>query len=439
MVRDANFEDTEQTEANSKRFDGDQHPFAMPKIERAAANSPSYDDLGSSWKSAASASSPQQQAALFAKLNNDLADKAASMLSSNKGAEAVAEIQKQLNSRLSDAPGGPLLSYDQTKNSLLILHLREASEKENLQIASKLATGRLNEDQLAELGFLSAKSSDGTVTYYAPIVDPQTIDLSSRLAKGKSTADAPSKLPAQNSEPGSPVSRPPDHIVIVMEENHSYEQLIGNPDAPFINSLAANGRLFTNAHAVAHPSLPNYLALFSGSTQGVKDDERHTFPGVPTLATQLKEAGKSFTGFVDDGSPQEHNPWESFPNSKDTGKNMSEFPKDFNKLPTVSIVSPNYMHDMHDGTIRQADDWLKQNLGAYAEWAKDHNSLLIVMTDEDDDDQGNHIPVIEYGAGIKPSKNSEPIDTIGILHGIEERLGLPFLGKKSTPAPLAPD
>jgi phosphatidylinositol-3-phosphatase len=65
---------------------------------------------------------------------------------------------------------------------------------------------------------------------------------------------------------------PPDHIVVVVEENHGYSQIIGNPDAAYINSLAAVGTLFTNYHAVSHPSEPNYFALFAGSTQGIRDD-----------------------------------------------------------------------------------------------------------------------------------------------------------------------
>src|SRR4051794_28596939 len=63
-----------------------------------------------------------------------------------------------------------------------------------------------------------------------------------------------------------------DHVVIVVEENHSYDEIIGAADLPYINGLAANGALFTQSFAISHPSQPNYLALFSGSTQGVTTD-----------------------------------------------------------------------------------------------------------------------------------------------------------------------
>src|SRR5690242_19662916 len=63
-----------------------------------------------------------------------------------------------------------------------------------------------------------------------------------------------------------------DHVVVVVEENHSYSGIVGNPNAPYMTSLANNGARMTQSFAVAHPSEPNYLALFSGSTQGLTDD-----------------------------------------------------------------------------------------------------------------------------------------------------------------------
>src|SRR5579863_9612155 len=93
---------------------------------------------------------------------------------------------------------------------------------------------------------------------------------------------------------------PPDHIVIVMEENHSFADIIGSSSAPFINSLAQQGALFTQSFAVEHPSQPNYLDLFSGSNQGVTDDScPHTF-ATENLATELTAAGQTFTGFSED-------------------------------------------------------------------------------------------------------------------------------------------
>src|SRR3954465_3098959 len=113
-------------------------------------------------------------------------------------------------------------------------------------------------------------------------------------------------MPASNFMPAY------DHIVVVVEENHSFGEIIGNPQAPYINSLASHGALLTNYHAITHPSQPNYFALYAGSTFGVADNNIHQETG-PTIATILNGSGRSFTGFVESGSPQRHNPWESFP------------------------------------------------------------------------------------------------------------------------------
>lgn len=89
---------------------------------------------------------------------------------------------------------------------------------------------------------------------------------------------------------------PYEHIVVVVEENHDYGHVIGrSKEAPFINALAAKGSLLSNFQAVAHPSEPNYFALYAGSTFGVEDDGHYTEPG-PTLASILQTAGRGFRG-----------------------------------------------------------------------------------------------------------------------------------------------
>jgi acid phosphatase len=94
----------------------------------------------------------------------------------------------------------------------------------------------------------------------------------------------------------------PQHIIIVIEENHNYEQIIGSSNAPFINQLAKEAAVFTDAHGVAHPSQPNYLALFSGSLQGVNGDKclEDSKPfTTPNLAASMISNGFSFTGFAE--------------------------------------------------------------------------------------------------------------------------------------------
>lgn len=227
----------------------------------------------------------------------------------------------------------------------------------------------------------------------------------------------------------------PDHIVVVVEENHSHSQIIGSPDAPYINALAAQGTLFTDYHAITHPSEPNYFALFSGSTQGVTDDGTYHF-SAPTLAGELQSAGLSFLGYAEAGSPQKHNPWQSFTDSQATGRDFSQFPTDFSQLPTVAFVSPNLQNDMHDGTVAQGDQWLRDHLGAYADWAQTHNSLLVVTFDENAGGGTNQITTLVTGAGVPAGHNDQYADHYSLLRTIEDTYGLPALGESVHATPL---
>ena len=128
-----------------------------------------------------------------------------------------------------------------------------------------------------------------------------------------------------------------DHVVVVIMENHSFRQIVHPNRAPFIYRLAASGALFVNAFAVSHPSQPNYFALFSGSTQGVRDNKDHTFDA-PTLASALNAAGKSFIGYVETGSPRKHNPWDSFVNARATERNLADFPNDSPRIGTQTGI-----------------------------------------------------------------------------------------------------
>jgi hypothetical protein len=241
----------------------------------------------------------------------------------------------------------------------------------------------------------------------------------------------------------------PDHVVVVVEENQSYSDIIGNSAAPYINSLAAGGALFTNSFAITHPSQPNYLALFSGSTQGVTDDNAcGPFSG-PDLGSALAAAGRTFGGYSEDlpstGSTvltsgayaRKHNPWSDF-SDVPPSENMpfTSFPTNYASLPTVSFVVPNLNNDMHDGTINQGDAWLQTNIGAYATWAKTHNSLLIVTWDEDDGSQSNQIPTIFYGQPVKPGNYSEYVDHYGVLRTLEDMYGLSHMNNTAGATPI---
>jgi hypothetical protein len=245
------------------------------------------------------------------------------------------------------------------------------------------------------------------------------------------------------------LTSPIEHIVVVVEENHSFAQIVGNTTAPYMKSLVDQGALFTNAHGVTHPSQANYFALFSGSKQGIKDDSCNKPFTAPNLANSLINAKLSFAGYSEDlpragftgcsskGYGRKHNPWVQFSNvPKGLNLPFTDFPKDYSKLPTVSFVIPNHQNDMHDGTVKQADDWLKNNLDSYVKWAKTHNSLLIVTWDEDDFAKANHIPLILVGPMIKPGKYNQNVNHYNVLRIIEDAYHLPLVGESKLAQPL---
>ncbi len=213
----------------------------------------------------------------------------------------------------------------------------------------------------------------------------------------------------------------PDHTVVVVFENHAYNQVIGSSSAPYINSLKAGGANLTQSFGITHPSQPNYMQLFSGSNQGVTDDSCYTpgFSSAPNLGSELIAAGKTWGSYNEtlpsQGSTtcssgkyaRKHNPWFAFSNvPTSTAKTMTQFPADFTTLPKVSFVVPNLCSDMHDCSVGTGDTWLKNNLKAYADWAKTHNSLLVVTFDEDNRLAGNQIPTVLYGQPVTPGSTS---------------------------------
>jgi len=235
----------------------------------------------------------------------------------------------------------------------------------------------------------------------------------------------------------------PDHIVIVIEENKSFDQIIGNPALPYINSLAQHGMLFLDSHGVTHPSQPNYLALFAGTTGGIGSNVCPLELRWPNLASALAEKGLSFVSYseslpatgaadcIQGAYWRKHNPVVNWKSLAGLNKPFSAFPQDFNQLPTVSFVIPNQLNDMHDGSIRQGDEWLRQNIDAYARWAESHNSLLIVTWDEDNGATDNHIATIFVGPMVKQGKSRQRINHYNLLRTIKEMYELSVLGESS--------
>lgn len=236
----------------------------------------------------------------------------------------------------------------------------------------------------------------------------------------------------------------PDHVVVVIEENRGYGQIMDKLNSgSYIHALAKRGMLFTQSYGVNHPSQPNYLALFSGSTQGVKSNACGYSFSTDNLATALLGKGLSFTSFSESlpemgslscmsgGYQRKHNPitnWQKTRLPAEMNLPFSDFPQDFSKLPTVSFVIPNQSNDMHDGSLEDADDWLKARIDPYVDWAFKHNSLLILTWDEDDLKQNNQIVTLFVGPMVKMGTNFQHINHYNVLRTVLDFYGLTAMG-----------
>ncbi|MGW1378747.1 alkaline phosphatase family protein [Streptomyces sp. NPDC002446] len=243
-----------------------------------------------------------------------------------------------------------------------------------------------------------------------------------------------------------------DHVVIVVFENKQYGEIIGSANAPYINQLAQGGASLTGMKALTHPSQPNYFNLFSGATQGITGDGCYAAQSMdaPNLGQELIAAGKTFASY-NEGLPaegsttcssgryaQKHNPWFAFRNVPvNTGKTFAQFPKDdFTKLPTLSFVVPDMCNDMHDCAVGSGDTWTRNNLASYAEWAKAHNSLLVLTWDEDNYLGSNQIATVFHGAHVKPGSVSGAYNHYSLLRTFEDMYGTGHAGNAATATPV---
>ncbi len=249
----------------------------------------------------------------------------------------------------------------------------------------------------------------------------------------------------------TPALPTPDHVLIVVMENKDPGEVLGGTGAPYLNALAQAGASFSDAHAETHPSQPNYLALFSGSTQGVTDDScDHSFDA-PNLGAALLAAGRTFVGYAEAlpraGSTvctagryaRKHSPWVNFTNLPGATTNLpaSALGTDWDRLPTVAFLTPDLCHDMHDCPVAAGDAWAKETLGSYLDWARTHNSLLVLTFDESETHtRGNPIATVLAGPMVTPGAYPGRINHYTLLRTIEDMYGLTPIGASADAPPI---
>jgi phosphatidylinositol-3-phosphatase len=244
-----------------------------------------------------------------------------------------------------------------------------------------------------------------------------------------------------------------EHVIVVVMENKFYQDVWGEP---YTASLIASGSLFTQSYAITHPSQPNYIALWSGSTQGVTDDACPP-AGAPYATANLGQAceaaGISWKSYCENlPAPafsgcassdllyvRKHAPCTHFNNlNHQRERPFQDLATDIasGTLPRVSFVIPNQCNNTHDCSVEVGDAWLAANIPAMIQ-AAGPNGFVILTWDEDDSNHGNHILTIFAGGLVKSGYvSARRIDHYTVLRTICEALGIAPLGMAASRTPI---
>jgi len=258
-----------------------------------------------------------------------------------------------------------------------------------------------------------------------------------------------------------PSVRVPDftHVVLVVFENHEASSIAGNPDAPTFNALARRYATLTHYTAVAHPSLPNYLALVSGSTHGITSDCTDCVVGARSLADTLDVAGKTwktyaedlpyrgFTGASAGRYAKKHDPFLYFRDVADSPVRrrrvvpFTQLARDLRRrrLPDFSLIVPNLCNDMHDCSVATGDAWLKAHVAPLLHSTQLRGGVVFVVFDEGTSDTGGggQIDALALGPTVRHgSRFTRTTNHYGLLRTVEDAWGLPRLGFSRKGAPI---
>jgi hypothetical protein len=252
----------------------------------------------------------------------------------------------------------------------------------------------------------------------------------------------------------------PSRVFVIVLENRELPEVIGNPEAPFVNRLAQRGALAVNYYAVTHPSLPNYLALIAGSTFGIAENCSDCLVEGPNLATQLSRAGVSWKAYMgglpypcysggnSGGYAKRHDPFVYFPSLTAVPKRCARIVPESqlwmdlgtHRLPAFGWLTPDLCRDAHDCRFDAADYYLSQMVPRIMRQLGPHG-LLVLTFDEGSSDSGGGGwiatviagPDVPHGLQIR-----RVVSHYSLLAALEQRFGLPRLGMAAVAPPLAP-
>lgn len=236
------------------------------------------------------------------------------------------------------------------------------------------------------------------------------------------------------------------HVFVIVLENAGYSDAIR---VPYVADLAKQYAQVTDYHAIAHPSLPNYLALTSGSTWGIRDDDYHALPrgGIGQQLTERRLPWRAYMeGMGDDcmsGGKRyavKHNPFAYFGGGCPSNVvPMSQLDTDLAKsTPRLAWITPDQCHDGHDCGSDEVEAFLRglvPRILSSSAWRQD--GLLLITWDEDDSDlEGNHVMTLVIAPHLTAHQSSEPYDHYSLLATVEDRLGLSRLGEAAGAKPF---
>jgi phospholipase C len=243
---------------------------------------------------------------------------------------------------------------------------------------------------------------------------------------------------------GSPA--PPRHVFVIVMENKAPEEALAGS---FTASLAAKYGEAANYHAVSHPSVPNYLAMTSGSTWGVTDDSYHALPA-QDIGDQLTEARVSWRAYMDGlgsegclASPVPydpgHNPFAYYGGRCPANVvPLTSLAADLKgSTPLFSWITPDMCHDEHSCDVSVGDDWLRQTVGMItASKAWTSGGVLFIVWDEDDGSADNRVLSLVVAPNQSHRVSQQAYTHYSLLATMEDLLGVGRLGKAAGATPM---
>ena len=249
------------------------------------------------------------------------------------------------------------------------------------------------------------------------------------------------------------------HVIVAVFENKERSEIAGNPAAPTFNALGRRYATLPGYTGVAHPSLPNYLALVSGSTHGITNDCTDCVVDGPSLADTLAAAHRTWKTYAE-GLPstgstdafagryaKKHDPFLYFRRVLanrawlDRVVPFGQLAADVRsrRLPDYSLVVPDLCHDMHDCSVRTGDRWLKANIVPLLASPALAGSVVFVVFDEGSSSRGGggNVTALATGPAVRPGATfTAAANHYSLLRTIEQAWGLPLLGKSAHARPV---